>query len=90
MVEERSEDMPDLEMIEQAVDAEIKTDKKMARQVKLHICHCYSGKRLREIGERFGVSDSGVTQASRRIDDKQKTDKNLRKLILKVIKNLKM
>jgi REP element-mobilizing transposase RayT len=83
-------EMPDLEMIEQVVDKEIQTDKKKARQVRLHICHCYSGKSLREIGERFGVSDSGVTQASRRIDDKQKTDKKLKKLILKIIEDLKM
>jgi len=80
---------PDPEMIEQAVDAEI-VNEKLARQVKLYLCHCYSGRRLRDIGERFGVSDSGVTQASRRIDDRQKKDKSLKKVILRVVKNLKL
>jgi hypothetical protein len=75
-------DMPDLGMIEKAVDGGIQTDKKLARPVKLYICHCYScysGRRLREIGERLGVTDSGVSQASKRIDEKQKTDKKLKR-----------
>ncbi len=83
-------DMPDLGMIEKAVDGEIQTDKKLARQVKLYIYHCYSGRRLREIGERLGVTDSGVSQASKRIDEKQKTDRKLKKQISKILINLKM
>ncbi len=83
-------DMPDLGMIEKAVDGGIQTDKKLARPVKLYICHCYSGRRLREIGERLGVTDSGVSQASKRIDEKQKTDKKLKRQISKILKNLKM
>jgi len=41
-----------------------------------------------EIGERFGVSESGVTQASRRIQLKQKNDKKFGKLITKTVKKL--
>jgi len=83
-------EMPGLEMIEKAVEAEIQTDKKLARQVELYISHRYSGRRLREIGERLGVTDSGVTQASKRIDERQKTDKKLKKQISKILKNLKI
>jgi len=83
-------DRPDLDILDKIVDSEMQSNEKLARQIKLYFSHSYSGRKLREIGERFGVSDSGVTQASRRIHDKQKTDKKLEKLIMKVAKKLKM
>ncbi len=39
-----------------------------------------------EIGERYGVSESGVSQASQRIWIRQKNDKKLAKLITKMVK----
>ena len=51
-------------------------------------CHRYSGKKLRETGKRFGVNESGVPQASRRIQLKQKNDKKFGKLITKTAKTL--
>lgn len=81
---------PGLDIIEQAVDMEIQSDKKLARQVKLFLCHSYSGRKLWEIGALFGVSDSAVTQASRRILDKQRKDKKIEKSILKIVKKLNM
>jgi hypothetical protein len=58
--------------------------------VKLYLCHRYSGKKLREIGKRFGVSELRVTQASRRIQLKQKNDKKFGKLIAKTVKTLSL
>ena len=72
---------PSLDRIEKAVDSAVKQDAKLARQVKLHLCHRYSGKKLREIGGRFGIGESGVTEASRRIGSKARKDKKLRKTI---------
>jgi putative transposase len=48
--------------MEQVVDSELQPDEKLARQVKLYLCHRYSGKKLRKIAERFGVNESVVTQ----------------------------
>ena len=79
---------PGLETIEQVVDSVLESDVRLARQVKFFLCHRYSGKKLREIGGRFGVSESAVTQASRRISDKLRNDKKLEKLILRVEKRL--
>lgn len=79
---------PGLDRIEQVVNAALQPDEKQARQVKLYLCHRYSGKKLREIGERFGVSESGVTQASRRIRIRQKNDKKFGKLITKMAREL--
>ena len=54
----------------------------------MYICHRYSGKKLSEIGARFGVTESVVTQASRSIRDRRHKDKKLEKLILKIVKEL--
>ena len=80
---------PGLDQIEQVVDSVLQADEKLARQVKLYLCHRYSGKKLREIGKRFGVSESGVTQASRRIQLRQKSDKKLGKLITKTLRSIR-
>ena len=37
------------------------------RNVSVYFCHRYSGARLREIGEHFGLSEAAVSQASRRL-----------------------
>ena len=86
-------DLPDLkeepvkreiEDIEKAVDRLLKTDPKFARQVKLYFCHRYTGLKLREIGKRFGISESGVTQASRRVALKAESDKVALKMLDKI------
>jgi putative transposase len=79
---------PGLDDIEQVINAALHSDEKLARQVKLYFCHRYSGKKLREIGERFGMSESGVTQASGRIRKRQKNDKKFGKLIAKMVREL--
>jgi hypothetical protein len=44
--------------------------------------------RHRKIGKRFGLSEPGVTRASRRIRIKMNGDKRLGKLISKIVKEL--
>lgn len=83
-------DRPSIDMIEQAVDKEFHSDSKMARKVKIYLSHSYSGRKLREIGDYFELSDSGVTQASRRMYDDLKKDKTLHKKILKIKNNLSL
>ena len=72
---------PGLGHIEKAVDSVLQQDEKLARQVTLHMCHRHSGMKLREIGQQFGIGESGVTQASRRIGMKAKKDKRLGEII---------
>jgi REP element-mobilizing transposase RayT len=74
-------DRPGLSQIEKAVDSVLKTDKKLARRVKLYMFHQYSGMKLREIGEHFGLCESGVSQVSRRIGTQVEKDKKLREII---------
>ena len=56
---------PTLDGIIAAIEREMGTDDRLTRNVNIYFCHRYSGARLREIGERFGLSDAAVSQASR-------------------------
>jgi chromosomal replication initiation ATPase DnaA len=76
--------------IEKAVDSVLQSDKKLARQVKLHTCHRHSGMKLKEIGQRFGIRESGVTQASHRISMKAEKDKRLREIIKMIETNISL
>jgi DNA-directed RNA polymerase specialized sigma subunit len=53
----------------------------LAQQVTLHRCHRYNGMKLREIGKRFGIGESGVTQAIRRIGMRAEKKKRLRVIV---------
>jgi hypothetical protein len=79
---------PSPDQIEQAVDAVLLAEPKLARQVKLHLCHRFSGLTLTEIGLRFGVGPSGVTQASQRVALRRSKDKSLRKIVNQIKKNI--
>jgi chromosomal replication initiation ATPase DnaA len=71
-----------LDQIKKAVDSSLPT-KKLARQIKLYSCHRYSGRKLSEIGKRFGIGLSGVIQASRQIGLKVKKGEKARQSIKK-------
>ena len=79
-----------MEPIEKAVDSVLQSDKKLARQVKLHMCHRHSGIKLKEIGQRFGIGEYGVTQASRRIGMKAEKDKRLREIVKMIETNISL
>jgi hypothetical protein len=53
----------------------------LLRNVSLYCCQKYSGAKLKDIGERFGVSDAAVSQASRRLALKAETDQQLKEVI---------
>jgi chromosomal replication initiation ATPase DnaA len=74
-------DRPGLSRIERAVDEVLLSEKKLSRQVKLHLCHRLSGMKLKEIGRYFDMGESGVTHASRRVGIKAARDEKLRETI---------
>ena len=66
--------------VAEIMDVVIREFKGMARMQKavgIYVCHRYSGLRLREIGEYFGIGESGVTQASKRFRVEVENDKKL-------------
>jgi hypothetical protein len=53
----------------------------LTRKVSIFFCRKYSGAKLKEIGEHFGISDAAVSQTSRRLALKAKEDQQLKKMI---------
>jgi putative transposase len=69
--------------IDNAVDEVFDKDKRLARQVKLYLSHRYTGLKLKEIGRWYGIGESGVTQASSRMQTRIDKDRKLRRTVLK-------
>lgn len=79
---------PTLDQIIGVIASEFDTSGNLARNVGIYFCHRYSGARLKEIGERFGLSDAAIAQASRRLRVAVESDEKVRSLIERVVKKL--
>jgi hypothetical protein len=66
-----------MEEIFDGVEAVLGNKPALARNVKVYLCQRYTGRKLRDIGTHFGIGESGVSQASRRMVEKLKQDKKL-------------
>ena len=64
-----------------AVEEKFRDDTGKARRVGLYLCRHHTGCRLSEIGERFGVSGSAVTQANWRVARELDRDPALRAVV---------
>jgi putative transposase len=62
---------------------------KLEKNVSIYLCHRYSGAGLREIGEKFGIKESAVSQSSRRLLTLLERDKELHEQIEKIRKDLR-
>ena len=65
-------------------------EERTADKAIIHLCHKYSGLRLKEIGERFGVGESAVSQISKRFEGKVNGDEELRKMVRGLKKRLRI
>ena len=65
-------------------------DKVLARNVKMYLCQRYTGERLKDIGLHFGIGESGVSQAGRRVAQKIENDKKLKKKIAKISERMNL
>ena len=81
---------PDIEQIIETVDSVIGSNDKLSRQIKLYLCHRYSGRKLKEIGTYFDIGESGVSQTTRRVSDKLRKDKKLTRKINRIKKKLNL
>jgi REP element-mobilizing transposase RayT len=81
---------PALEDIIKEVKVLFANDAKLARQASIHLCHKYSGVRLREIGEVFKVRDTAISEASRRFAGKLAMDEDLRRKIVRIKEKLEI
>jgi REP element-mobilizing transposase RayT len=81
---------PSIQDIFERVELVFTKDKVMARNVKMYLCQRYTGEKLMEIGSHFGIGESGVSQACRRVAQKIEKDKKLKKKILRLEKQINM
>lgn len=79
---------PSLDRIIDTVNSLIGADEELSRKTGIYFCHRYSGAKLKEIGERFNIGESAVSQASRRLVVRMKSDKGLQALVLNMEKAL--
>ncbi len=81
---------PTPEEIMKEAQAEFAEDEKLARRAATHLCHKYSGLRLREIGECFSVRDTAISEASRRFAREMDGDRKLRERVERIKGKLKI
>ena len=74
----------------EAVELVFPQDKVLSRNVKMYLCHRNAGKKLKEIGLHFGIGESGVSQACKRVAQKIEKDKKLKKMIDRLEKQINM
>jgi len=71
------------------VNESFSNNAKLARNVKMYLCQKHTGQKLRDIGKHFGISESGVSQAGRRVRTWMEKDKKLRRKIAKLEKGIR-
>ncbi len=74
-------DTHSIESIYSKVKVILDGSESVARKATIFLCHQYTGSPLKEIGLHFGISDSGVSLASRRFSETLKRNRKLRKRI---------
>ncbi|MGD0585624.1 MAG: transposase [Oryzomonas sp.] len=57
---------------------------RLSKKVGIYLCHAYSGAKLREIGERFGIKESAVSLVRSRFEQEMERDKELGMLVNKM------
>jgi putative transposase len=72
---------PSMDEIIMKIKAELGDRAELLRNVSLYCCQKYSGAKLKDIGERFGISDAAVSQASPRLALKAEPDQQLREML---------
>jgi REP element-mobilizing transposase RayT len=72
------------------VESEASEEQSLTRDIKLYLCRRYTRERLKDIGKHFGIGESGVSQAYRRVLEKIPKDRKLKRQIEKIEKSLNL
>jgi putative transposase len=79
---------PSIDKVAAVVETELTGQDKLARKIAIYLCHHLTGATLKQIGERFGLQESAVSQVSRRLDNKLAENKSLAKRVSRLQKLL--
>jgi len=72
------------------VESVFRKEKGLSRNVKMYLCQKYTGETLKDISIHFGIGESGVSQASRRVAQKIEKDKKLKRKLYKIEKKINL
>jgi len=72
---------PSMDAISRNIKAELGDRAELLRRVSIYCCQQSSGSKFKDIGERFGIHDAAVSQASRRLALKAETDQQLKEML---------
>jgi len=78
---------PTLDAIIRAAETLTGNDR-LSKKIGIYLCHKYSGAKLKDIGERYGIKESAVSQASRRFEQEMERDNQLGNQIKHLITTL--
>jgi hypothetical protein len=81
---------PSLDEIVQAVSKVFPENDRQATKAGIFLCHRYSGVKLKEIGELFRLTESGVTRASKRFEQTSERDERLKESLKEIRERLKL
>ncbi len=81
---------PSIPDIFDEVESSFQKEQVLAKNIKLYLCQRYTGEKLKDIGKHFGIGESGVSQACRRVAHIIDRDKKLKRKIGKIEKKLNL
>ena len=79
-----------MEVVFAECDSVFVQDSAFSRNLKIYLCHRYTGEKLKSIGIHFGISESAVSHASKRARGQIELDRNLKKRVLSIEKKLRI
>ena len=79
-----------MEVVFAEVDSVFVQDPAFSRNLKIYLCHRYTGEKLKSIGNHFGISESAVSHASKRVRGQIELDRKLKKKVLTIEKKLRI
>ena len=76
--------------ITNVVDDLFGEDQLLARNLNIYFSQRYTGEKLMDIGNRYGISESAVSHVCRRMANRIKSDTRLRRKVLKIDKTINL
>ena len=80
---------PSIEAIGKLAEGAFPGNRKLARVAGIYLCRRFSGAKLKRIGDLYGISESGVTQAAKRFEKMMESDILLEGRLRKIAEELK-
>lgn len=79
-----------VDSINKEVDRFFSDQTRLSKNIKIYLTKKFTGKQLKEIGEEFGIGESGVSQSCRRFSQQIERNKKIKKKVERIIKTLKL